>query len=78
MLSENHVIKFFFCVNILSWIFAVPLAIFVEQPCIALKNWLKGRPMHAGDDPGHDEDEDEVHLDAHLLGAELKSKGLEN
>ena len=45
-LNENYVLKFTFIVTAMSWIFAAPLSIFVEQPLIALVNRLKGRPMH--------------------------------
>ena len=45
-LNEVYVLKFTFTVTTLSYLFAAPLSIFVEQPCIALANRLKGRPMH--------------------------------
>lgn len=45
-LTVAYVLKFTFSVSVISYFFAAPLSIFVEQPCIALANRLKGRPMH--------------------------------
>jgi hypothetical protein len=46
LLNEYQVLRFLFCVTFYSFAVAIPLSVFFEQPCIALRNYIKGRSPH--------------------------------